>query len=393
MSLARQIVIARAPFAAFAAMGMLWGAYAALVPDTKAMLGVSDATFGSLLLATPIAAVAAMLAAPKLAPHLGRHVLPIAVLALAGAFFLPGRTHQPALFAMGMIAVGATNGFLDVTMNARVSALETARGLHLMNLNHAAYSFGYAFAAVATGWARAEGFTPGEILGWTAMACALSAVLTFEGGTRVNGFERGAGMGARLGWVPFWGGIIVLIAFMSENAAETWSALHIERTLGGTVTEGSFGPAVMALTAGIGRIWGQLVVARIDEMQLMRWGTVLAAVGLALAGLAPVPAVVWAGLIITGLGGSVIAPTAFAAVGRLARPDQRALAIARATALGYLGYFFGPPALGLVSQGFGLRAAFVGMALVVLCVLVFFPRLVASGARRPPTPAPVADIT
>ncbi len=393
MSLARQIVIARAPLAAFAAMGVLWGAYAALVPDTKAMLGVSDATFGSLLLATPLAAVVAMLAAPRLAPHLGRHVLPIAVLALAAAFFLPGRTHQPVLFALGMIAVGATNGFLDVTMNARVSALETARGLHLMNLNHAAYSFGYAFAAVATGWARAEGFAPAEILGSAAMACALCAALTFEGGARVNGFERGTGLGARLGPVPIWGGIIVLIAFMSENAAENWSALHIERTLGGTVTEGSFGPALMALTAGVGRIWGQMVVARINEAQLMRWGTLIAALGLALAGLAPVPAMVWAGLVITGLGGSVIAPTAFAAVGRLARPEDRALAIARATALGYLGYFFGPPALGLVSQAFGLRAAFVGMAIVVLGILVFFPRLVASGARRAPAPAAMPDIT
>lgn len=388
MSLARQIVIARAPLAAFAAMGILWGVYAALVPDIKAMLGASDAAFGSLLLATPIAAVIAMLAAPMIAGRMGRHVLPIAVVLLSCSFFFPGRTDTAALFALGMVAVGATNGFLDVTMNARVSALETARGLHLMNLNHAAYSFGYAFAAIATGWARAQGFPPSEILGTAALASAACALLTFEGATNVNGFSRGTGVMGRLGWVPFWGGIIALIAFMSENAAENWSALHIERTLGGTVQEGSFGPAIMALTAGIGRVAGQLVVARIDEMLLMRLGTVVAAAGLAMAGLAPTPALAWVGLIVTGLGGSVIAPTAFAAVGRLADPDRRALAIARATALGYLGYFFGPPVLGLVSEGFGLRAAFVGMAVVVLGVLVLFPCLVASGRKAAAVPAP-----
>ncbi|MCB2120532.1 MAG: MFS transporter, partial [Rhodobacteraceae bacterium] len=141
MPIARQIRLARAPLAAFAAMGMVWGAFAALVPDIKAMLGASDAQYGVLLLATPLAAVAAMLAAPKIAPRLGAHVLPVSMLALAVAFLFPGWMQLPVFFAGAMVAVGASNGFLDVTMNARVSALELSHRLHLMNLNHAAYSF------------------------------------------------------------------------------------------------------------------------------------------------------------------------------------------------------------------------------------------------------------
>jgi len=67
MSFLSQIIVARATVFAFAAMGALWGAYAALIPDTKAMLGVGDAAFGTLILATPIAATATMLVAPRLA--------------------------------------------------------------------------------------------------------------------------------------------------------------------------------------------------------------------------------------------------------------------------------------------------------------------------------------
>ena len=181
----------------------------------------------------------------------------------------------------------------------------------------------------------------------------------------------------------------LLIAFMAENAAENWSALHIERTLGGSVKEGSFGPAIMALTAGLGRTLGQVVVARIDEARLMRGGVLVAAAGLVLTALAPSPLAVHLGLVVTGLGASVIAPTAFSVVGRLSDPGRRALMIARATTLGYLGYFFGPPALGLVAELFGLRAAFLGIAGVVLVVLWLFPRLLACGAAgQPADPSP-----
>lgn len=384
MTMLRQIGVARATLVAFSGMGVLWGAYAALIPDIKALLDVGDAAFGSLLLATPLAAVTAMLVAPKVAPRLGRHVLPLAILGLALAFMLPGWAGLPWLFALSMVLVGVTNGFLDVTMTARVSALELDRGLHLMNLNHAAYSFGYAGAAMATGWARSQGLGPGPVLTVLALVVACLALMAAERGAGVNGFAREAGLRARMGMVPVWGGIIVLIAFMAENAAENWSALHIERTLGAARGAGSLGPAVLALTMGIGRIGGHAVITRLDEARLIRWGAVIAAVGLVIVGGAPSAAVAYGGLVVTGLGASVIAPTAFAVIGKLAAPAVRAQVIARATALGYMGYFFGPPALGLMAEVLGLRAALMAMAVVVLGVLLLFPRLVAAGKSRQP---------
>ncbi|MFM2354865.1 MAG: hypothetical protein RLZZ528_601 [Pseudomonadota bacterium] len=379
--------LARAPLVAFSGMGVLWGAYAALVPDTMAMLGVSDAAFGSLLLATPIAAVMAMFAAPRLAPRFGRHVLPAAIAMMALAFMLPGWVALPAGFAAAMVAVGATNGFLDVTMTARVSAIETREGVHLMNLNHAAYSLAYAFSAVATGLLREAGASPGAVLTLAALVLLLFVPLAVEGGSDVNGFERRRARGQGLGQVPFWGGLIVLIAFLSENAAENWSALHIERSLGGSPAAGSFGPAVLALTMGLGRIAGQAMIARTDERRLLTAGSVVCALGLCLAALAVTPAMAYAGLIVMGLGGSVLAPTAFSAIGRLAPEPVRAHVLARATALGYMGYFFGPPALGFLSEVFTLRVAFLCVALVVLAVVGLYPLMLrAAGGQGPGRP-------
>ena len=138
------------------------------------------------------------------------------------------------------------------------------------------------------------------------------------------------------------------------------------------------GPAVMALTMGVGRLGGQTLVARVSEPVLLRWGSCVAAAGLALLAAAPTPTVAYAGLIVAGLGSAVIAPTAFAIIGRNAKPEARAHAIARATAIGYMGYFIGPPALGLVSELFGLRLSFLGMGVLVLLLLPIYPLL-----RRP----------
>jgi MFS family permease len=382
MQIVTQIVASRAPMASFAAMGVLWGCLAASMPDLKAMLGAGDALFGGLLFFSSAAAVAAMLLAPRLGDRLGGAALPVLTLAMGLAFLLPGHLPVAVLFAGAMVLIGASSGSLDVLMNARLSAIEAARRLPLMNLNHGVYSLCYAGAALATGLAREAGAAPAQVLGVAALAVLALAAATIERGARIEGLGPPAGAVPRLGPVPFWAGLVILIAFLAENATEAWSALHIERTLGGSPAQGALGPALLGLTMGIGRLMGQAVVARLPERRLMRGALVVAVTGAALVAVAPTPAVAYAGFIVLGLGVSVVGPTAFALVGRLANPETRARAIARAAVLGYLGFFFGPPLLGVVAEIAGLRAAFATVAVVLLAGSALLARL----ARHDPLP-------
>ncbi|MBD3764327.1 MAG: MFS transporter [Rhodobacterales bacterium] len=169
---------------------------------------------------------------------------------------------------------------------------------------------------------------------------------------------------------------MVLIAFMTENAAENWSALHIEQTLGGSPAQGALGPAALAATMGVARLVGQGIMARVDPVWLLRGGAVVSACGALIAAAAVSPAMAHAGFVVMGIGSSVIAPTAFSLVGRQAAPEARARAVARATMLGYMGYFFGPPTLGFLAGAFGLSAAFVMAALMLVCVLPLAPQLI-----------------
>ena len=372
-------VVARGPLAAFAAMGLMWGTFAAVLPDLKAMLGVDEATLGLLLLLTPIAGVAAMLVAPAFGAALGRAALPLSALAMALAFALPGQAAVPVLFAAAMMACGAATGLTDVLMNARVAALENARGLHLMTLCHAAYSFGYAGGALATGALRQAGWGPGWVMATMASGAVVLALAVAERDGRIDGLARPPRGGPGLGLVPVLGGGIVLIAFLTEHAAEAWSALHIEQTLGGSPAQGAMGPAALALTMGVARLVGQRFADRLDPLRLMAGGAVLSAMGALVAAMAVSPAMAQLGFVIMGIGSSVIAPTPFSLVGRHALPQARARAVARATLIGYFGYFFGPPTLGFVAGAFGLRAAFVLAGALLLCVLVLAPALVQRG--------------
>jgi MFS family permease len=200
--------------------------------------------------------------------------------------------------------------------------------------------------------------------------------MTIERDGRIEGLRKPKdGTAGALGWVPVIGGGIVLIAFMTENAAENWSALHIEKTLGGSPEQGALGPAMLALTMGFSRLGGQWLAGRVDAFVILRVGAVIAAVGALIVSQAPGPGLAYLGFFVMGIGASVLAPTAFSLVGQLSAPEARARAIARATLLGYFGYFFGPPLLGLIAGTFGLRFAFVYAACLVAMVFVLAPVL------------------
>ena len=361
---------ARPALAAFAAMGVLWGTFAAVLPDLMVLLRAGETRLGLVMLVTPLAAVGGMLLAPRIGTALGKVALPVATLAMAGAFAMPGQAQGLLAFALAMMCCGAATGLTDILMNARVAEMENARGLPLMNLCHAAYSFGYAGGALATGAMRSGQWPPGWVMGTAAFVAMTLAVLTWERDGTIHGLRPPKGQAAApLGWLPLIGGGIVLVAFLTENAAENWSALHIEKTLGGSPAEGAMGPAALALTMGFARLAGQGFAARVNPYRLLGGGAVVASLGALIAAGATSPMMAYAGFTVMGIGASVIAPTAFSLVGRLARPEARARAVARATLWGYFGYFFGPPLLGFIAGSFGLRMAFVVAAGVLLAVI------------------------
>lgn len=367
MSVSRAIYLSRHDLPAFAVQGIYWGAFAAYVPQIKAHIGASDSAFGLALLVTATGAVTAMLSAPVFAARFGRYAVTLASVLLALAFQAPMWVASVPVFAALMFFAGAGSGLQDVVMNTRLSRTESRVKASLMNLNHAMFSFAYAGSALAAGLAREAGLPPAPVFATLGLLTLVaSAFMMSPDGAETHGTAKAAR--GRFGGVVLWGGLIVLVGFLSENATEGWSALHVERTLGGGAAEGALGPAMLGLTMGIGRFTGQLVVGRLSETRVVFWSALVTACGALLAAIAPVPLVAYAGFAILGLGVSTIAPMLLALAGRLASDDARAYVISRVTVIGYFGFFIGPPIMGFIAQGFGLRVSFGFVALLLLLI-------------------------
>jgi len=354
------LYLSRRPAVAFVIVGLFWGCFAAYVPQIKARLDVSDATFGLLLLCNALGLVSSMVLAPRLDRLLGARGMQIGSVALTISFLLPGFATDALSFGLAMVIVGAASGFTDVLMNARVSELEQLHCKPLMNANHGMFSVGYAVAAIVSGLARESQIAPGPA--FATLAAAILILSTFLYMSPRYGAPS-AGTGGRYPVKPIiLCGLIVLVAFMTEATVETWSALHIERSLQGRAAEGAMGPAMLGLTMALGRFSGQAVSQIFSETKVIILATLVAAAGGILAALALTPFLAAIGFGILGLGISVVGPFGLALVGKKVPDHLRTEAISRVAVLGFAGFFLAPSLMGLLSDFFGLRIAFLAAA-------------------------------
>ncbi|MAE92659.1 MAG: MFS transporter [Pelagibaca sp.] len=368
MGFKHDLLASRGPAAAFAVMGLYWGGFAALVPALKPQAGLSDEGFGLAMLVSTCGAVLAMWLAPVAERRLGALALPVLSVLLAGAFLLPGVATGWQGFALAMLAAAGAAGLLDVVMNAQVAGLEASIRRPLMNLNHAVYSLVYAVSALATGLARELGASPLVAFAGLGLAALLLVAVMGSAPTASAHGDGRTPRGATPWRLILPAGLVVLIGFLSEQATEGWSALHLERNLGAGAAAGAVGPALLGITMTVGRLFGQGLAQRFAEPTVIRIGAAVSACGALLAALADSLWIAYAGFAVLGLGASVIVPMAFAFVAARCPAERRAQAISRLSVIGYAGFFLGPPLMGLVSGGIGLVAAFAMVALILLLI-------------------------
>ncbi|KIN63727.1 putative MFS-type transporter [Sulfitobacter noctilucicola] len=380
MGLKTDIILSRRPLAGFVAIGLAWATYFAQMPVIKANVGASDGEYGFAILVSSLGAIMAMWLAPMFLRLFGSVASSISIAVIAVGMLGAGIAPSIPLLICGMAFAAVGSGVVDVLANARISEIEADARRSLMNLNHALYSFAYAGGALVTGALREAGWAPTSV--FLLLACALVALAITARDPAVTLPESGAAgkiQTAAMHRLVLLAGLVVMMAFLAEAASEGWSALHLERTLGGTAGEGALGPALLGLTMGIGRLFGHGLARVIRDTTLMLLATVVSASGILLAGVAGSVPMALAGFALAGLGISVVASLSLALIGRVVPPAQRLAAISRASVIGYGAFFFGPSLMGLVAEGFGLRMAFVLVAaLLAATALILVPML----ARR-----------
>ncbi len=335
MQILHDIRVTRAPLMAFIAMGVFWGVWSALIPQVKADVGADDAQLGRALLFVALGAIPAMIAGGKLSDRCGPWLLPLSIAVFGAAAILPALAATPVSLSVTLLMLGGASGFMDVVMNGRVSALESRHQTSLMQLNHGFFAIVFFMAAALTGLLRTGGITVTVALTGALAAILLLALLSHT--PTDHGSKAKTATTNRRGLPPLVVifGLIAFVAFLAENGMQSWSALHLERTLSADPAIGGLGPGLLALAVAVGRFTGQGLGRRVGDGVLLIGGAALGVAGAAVFGAASPVTAALAGVMLCGAGISVVAPAGFSLAGRAVSPDRRGRAIARAGVIAY----------------------------------------------------------
>ncbi|MFE7297212.1 MFS transporter [Streptomyces sp. NPDC057579] len=358
--------------ALFCSLGFQYATWAARIPALKAHLGLTAAEVGVLLMATGVGAAVSFPLVTLLMSRLGAKRL--ALLSALGLtlllFALAAAPDYPtALAVMGVD--GVLVGCLNVAMNAQGAALEARHRRHAMARLHATFSAGSLVAAVL-----ASGMTAvtSAVAAHFAVAAAVLLLLVGYAGPGLLTEERPAarkepksrGRWALPSRMTLWMCCAMAFGTVTEGAMNDWSALYLKDVAKASAELAPMGIAVVSGVMVLARLFADGWRGRWGDGPLVRAGSALAGVGLALALLSggAVPALI--GFACVGLGIAAVTPCVY-----VAAAGQGARALTLVAAMGTLGLLAGPPFIGFVANAVGLAwgmgAVAASAVVVALC--------------------------
>lgn len=359
--------------AIFFANGALVANWFARVPDVKQSLGLSEGALGIALL---FMAIGALLSQPTTGWVIGkvgsRTVTMVMAVANCAALILPGFAPSLPLLALTLFVYGASNGGLDVAMNAQAALVERRYARPIMNSFHALWSVGGLTGATIGGLTAASGLGTGAhfviaaAAGLVVMTVALRSLIP-DGPTLRASHEPAFALPTRA-LLPM--GIVALCALICEGAIGDWGAIYLREGLGSAAGVAAAGYAVFALTMAGGRFAGDWLATRFGSGNVVRAGGALVVAGIGLALVSTTPIVAIAGYGLVGAGVSCIFPLIMSAAARTPGVAPGVGIAAMATA-GYTGFLLGPPMIGGMAELFTLRGALAVLAIfgVVITLL------------------------
>lgn len=365
----------------FAVGGLIQGSVMGRIPALKQLTGVDEQALGQALLGAGLGALLAFTFSGKLVRRFGsRPVTTLSAAALLLVFPLLGACGQWWELALGFLLIGLIFATLDVAMNTQAVEVERLLGRPCLSSLHGMYSLGGLVGALgAAALAELAPFWHFSLFA----ALGLLALPLF-GRRLLAGRPEPDLQSRRQGWRPppaalVGLGLLTLCAFVSEGAVADWSALLLHSTLGASERVAAFGFAAFSATMVIGRLFGDRLRLRFEDVALVRALGLSAIAGILLALFGGRVGFSIAGFALVGLGLSVVVPILIGAAGN--RPGiEPSSGVAAVASFGYGGLLLGPPLIGMLAEHVGLRLAL--LVVVGLCAgLVLQAQLV----RRPET--------
>jgi len=385
------LILSRASYVAFAAFGLFWGTWGALLPALRSQASLTDAQFGTVLLFIGVGALPAMLLSGRAVDRWGIWVAGIMLISLAVAATIVGATaHNFVSASISMLLLGVASGASDVAINSLAGRAEQQTGSRIITRSHGVFSLFVVIGSLVAGAARSVNLNPLTIFLSTAVVililgtCVAHLAKTSDvtSDSDVRGSERPA-LGS---FAPFLLiGLVGALAFAVENAHQSWGAVFLSDELHAPPGIAALAPATFAVFAATAR-FASSAARGLKPPLLLVGGSLVAATGTMIVAYSDSIWVALVGFAIAAIGTSVLFPTLLSIATKNVPETQRGRATSAVGTIAYLGFLLGPAYVGLLASTTNLRTALVGVALLALVYaftcLPVTRRLRTQGRRR-----------
>ncbi len=352
------------------------------IPSLRQRFEMSESELGLTLLIIAIGAIIAMPIAGGIIEKIGSNRV-VSFASVGFCLLLAVLLLMPNYFSLGVLLFlfGMVNGSMDVAMNAHGVLVEQKYRQAIMSSFHGLFSTGGLVGAGLASAFLALGFTPAQhmmimlsIL-FILVLAALRFLLPSEQ-VQTSGSKKKEPLIVLPSQPLVW--YLALLGFfilMVEGAMADWTAIHIMDLPNATASLAAMGFAGFSLTMAIGRLLGDKIIRVVGHSKVLRFGSVVAALGLLMVVLVPQ---VWGAVVgfgLVGVGLSNVVPIIFSSAG-YANPDAPGRGIAAVTTMGYFGFLIGPPLIGFIAEGVSLNGAWLMLTIFLGLVVILAPGLI-----------------
>ena len=349
----------------FCLLGLVYASWAARVPAVRDALHLDAAQLSIALLGGGAGAVLSFPLAAGLVRWLGaRRASCCAGLTMMLSLICIALSPGLAWLSAAVFLFGASTSCFDVAINALGAVTEKAAGRSVMSMLHAWFCLGALIGALLGSLAAGAGLA---VLNHFLMMVIPLALVLLVNSRWLPADEPHAAEHAPAYALPHGPlamlGIIGFCGAMAEGSIGDWSGVYLKDTL-----HAADGVAPLAFAGFTGMMLAaRLVCDRLKDRhgarRVIASSAVLAAIGLAVAAMAPGLALTLAGFALAGAGLAAVFPFVFSAGGR-----HGPTALAGVATLSYSGSLLGPPVIGLIAHHAGMQAAIAFIALVCVAI-------------------------
>ena len=362
----------------FLVHGLIEATWVSRIPGIQQKLHADTGVLGLALLGSALGAIVCMpLTGWLLARRDSRVVTMAAVLGHCACLPLLALAGSATMLMLALTLYGAAGGAADVAINAEGSAVDRVAARPVMSSFHALFSMG-GMVGAGIGVLAVHGNLPiAEHFALGAVVLAVAALPTAAMISRAVPERPTTGFSLPPKSLLGLGALAFCILF-GERAMADWTGIYLVDA-GPSPAFAAYGYAAFSGAMTAGRFCGDFLIHRIGSLKVVRTGSALAAVGLAISLAIGSPVAGLFGFATVGMGFSVVVPILFRAGGRTPGVTP-GVGIAAVTTMGYMGFLLGPPIVGFTARAATLRSALLLVSVFSAAVCLLSKRALAASS-------------